>query len=95
MDYNIIVKDEEFAQFSANVVARTDHVETILQQMLDTMHDVVGDNGALEGNTAENFAVFIETVAKLQEKIEHLGNSYQKLSDSFVAKVDECDQDIY
>jgi archaellum component FlaC len=95
MDYNMIVQDEEYAAYAANVVSRTANIEEMLNTMLETMREVVDADGALEGNTADNFATFTETVAQLKGKVEELGNKYKVVADEFITRVDESDQDIY
>ena len=95
MGYNNFVQDEEYEQNNTNVCVRTKHIEETLNAMLETMRNVVGLDGALQGNVAENFSTFIDTVALLQGKVEALGVSYDKLTTSFLAQIDETDQDIY
>lgn len=95
MDPKLIIQDEEYVNYADNTVARAAHVEETLQTMLTIMQEVVAEDGALEGETAENFATFIETVKNLQGKMEYTAGEYKKLTNELVAKIDECDQDIY
>jgi len=91
---DIIIVDSEFDYESGRVYTDAESIETVITKLSNEL-EAAKTSGLVNGDTAENFSVFVELVKEMQGKLLEIAEEEKSLISNMIAEVDDADQHLY